>query len=212
MSINTRIIEVAKTKLTAHKVFKELEIRSGIKANSWRKVAEEKQRATSEMIEFVCREWPDYAFWLCTGYLADTSVKHTSPKREQALDLNIDITELLKKEPIDWSNDELKYAHVRVVEDHDNEVSHDLFHEMLKRNRSSYSEYQYFCSPLKIAYDARMQEKLLKKFIEDMNNKFEEKIANPPIVKGMSHVLEGWRKSQENFKNACNELMKIKYS
>ena len=212
MSIGERIKEVLELKLGRKGKIVAVERLSGINKSSWNSALSGKQRPTAEMIQFVCREWPDYAFWVCTGYLSDASVKHTSPKKEQALGLKIDITELLKKEPIDWSNDELKYAHVRVVEDHDKVVSHDLFHEMIKRNSNSYSEYQYFCSPLKIAYDARMQEKLLKKFIEDMNIKFEEKIANPPIVKGMSHVLEGWRKSQENFKNACNELMKIKNS
>ena len=76
MSINTRVIEVAKSKLAAHKVFKELEVKSGISANSWRKVAEEKQRATSEMIEFVCREWPEYAYWMITGWLPPQGIEH----------------------------------------------------------------------------------------------------------------------------------------
>jgi hypothetical protein len=210
MSIGERIKEVLELKLGKKGKIVAIERLSGINKSSWNSALSGKQRPTAEMIQFVCREWPEYAFWLCTGYLADSSVKHTSPKKEQALDLDLDINELLKKEPIDWSNDELKFAHIKVAEDHNEVVSHDLFHKMLKRSKNSYSEYQYFCSPLKIAYDARIEEKLLNKFIEDMNAKFEEKIANPAMVKGLDHVLQGWRQSQENFKKACDELMKIR--
>lgn len=210
MAIEERIKKAVTKAMGNKKVFDRLEEKSGIKNSSWQAMLYGRQRATSEMIEFVCREWPEYAFWLCTGYLADSSVKHTSPKKEEVLNLNLDINELLKKEPIDWSSDELRFAHIKVAEEHNEVVSYDLIHKMLKRSKDSYSAYQYFCSPLKIAYDARMEEKLLNKFIEEMQIKFEKEIARPPMVKGMGHVLEGWRKSQENFKKACDELMKIR--
>lgn len=47
--------------------WKELEEISGISTHSWQKAYLGKQRPTSEMLEAVAKEWPQYAFWLMCG-------------------------------------------------------------------------------------------------------------------------------------------------
>lgn len=50
-----------------------LEERTSVPAESWKKFLLGRQRATLEMLEAVCREWPEYAFWISTGL---TDVEH----------------------------------------------------------------------------------------------------------------------------------------
>lgn len=54
-----------------------LEERTNLPAESWKKFLLERQRATLEMVEAVCREWPEHAFWIATG-LTDVEHGHIS--------------------------------------------------------------------------------------------------------------------------------------
>lgn len=55
----------------------ELAAGSGIPATSWQKAYTGKQRPTVEMIEYVARSWPSYAYWLATG-VTDARHGHVS--------------------------------------------------------------------------------------------------------------------------------------
>lgn len=51
----------------AHRRFKELEERTGLKATAWQNFWNGRQRPTWEMIELVAKTWPQFAFWIATG-------------------------------------------------------------------------------------------------------------------------------------------------
>ena len=51
---------------------------STITADSWKGTWHHKQRPTSEMVQFVARTWPQFAFWLCTG-ITDQRHGHQAP-------------------------------------------------------------------------------------------------------------------------------------
>jgi hypothetical protein len=53
----------------------------GQSADSWKSFYHSRQRPTAEMIEALCKHWPEYAFWLGTGY-TDSSNGHISPTGE----------------------------------------------------------------------------------------------------------------------------------
>ncbi len=106
MPIEARLIEAAREALGSSKVFSKLELLSGIKSDSWQKVAAGKQRATSEMIEWACQEWPQFTYWIASGVKPTEEEQHTTPEEERLRKLEIDVNELLSKEPVNWSEDE----------------------------------------------------------------------------------------------------------
>lgn len=107
MTIEQRLITAAKQKLQESKIYAELEKLSGIKATSWRAVAGERQRATSEMLEWACQQWPQYAFWIATGETATEDLKHTTPEADRLTKTVVDWAITLQKEPKDWTADEV---------------------------------------------------------------------------------------------------------
>ncbi len=69
--------------ITAHQLggrgrFKQLAEASGIGMDSWKNTWHNKQRPTTEMVQFVARAWPQYAFWLATG-ITDALHGHQAP-------------------------------------------------------------------------------------------------------------------------------------
>ena len=51
--------------------------KTGISSKRWRHVAVAKQqRITSDMVESLCRCFPEYAFWIVTGQLPDAGIVH----------------------------------------------------------------------------------------------------------------------------------------
>lgn len=62
-----RMKHVIEVQTDAHRRFKELEERTGLKATAWQNFWMGRQRPTWEMIELVSRTWPEFAFWLVTG-------------------------------------------------------------------------------------------------------------------------------------------------
>ncbi len=53
---------------------------SGISEDRWKNAWHGKQRYTSEMIEFICRQWPDRANWLVLG--AESAQTSTASVKE----------------------------------------------------------------------------------------------------------------------------------
>jgi hypothetical protein len=58
--------------------FKQLAEASGIGQDSWKNTWHDKQRPTTEMVQYVARTWPQYAFWLATG-ITDARHGHRAP-------------------------------------------------------------------------------------------------------------------------------------
>jgi hypothetical protein len=59
--------------------FKALANASGISFDSWKGTWHNKQRPTTEMVQFVARAWPQFAFWLATG-ITDLAHGHQAPE------------------------------------------------------------------------------------------------------------------------------------
>lgn len=62
-----RMRDVIEAQTDAHRRFKELEERTGLKATAWQNFWNGRQRPTWEMIELVAKTWPQFAFWISTG-------------------------------------------------------------------------------------------------------------------------------------------------
>ena len=75
MTIEQRIKVIAEVVL-GQKIYEKLESESGISMHSWKNALNKKQRATSEMIEFVARKCPQFAFWMVTGESVPAELKH----------------------------------------------------------------------------------------------------------------------------------------
>lgn len=75
MKLEDRLFEIVKAHIKK-KTYEMLGEASGISAASWKNVDYGKQRATSEMIHFVARQWPEYAFWMVYGESAPLGLKH----------------------------------------------------------------------------------------------------------------------------------------
>jgi hypothetical protein len=62
-----RMRDVIDAQTDAHRRFKELEEKTGLKATAWQNFWNGRQRPTWEMIELVSKTWPQFAFWISTG-------------------------------------------------------------------------------------------------------------------------------------------------
>jgi hypothetical protein len=103
--IRDRLFDVINHSMTKKGANTLLAKESGIAATSWQNASSGKQRATEEMIEFVSRKWPEYAYWIVTGENPENS-KHTTPRVEKLKNTVINFSELLKKEPLDLTDDQ----------------------------------------------------------------------------------------------------------
>ncbi|GAB2899412.1 hypothetical protein GCM10027202_29150 [Microvirgula curvata] len=77
-SLQGRLWLVIESEISSNRRFKELEERTGIPSDRWKALSLNRQRPTAEMIEAVCREWPQYAFWISTG-VSDPDFGHVAP-------------------------------------------------------------------------------------------------------------------------------------
>lgn len=80
-SIRGRMKAVIEPNTDPKRRFKQLEDRTGIKAESWTSVWHERQRPTEEMIQHIARLWPQHAYWLVMGALPDPEMVHKPPPK-----------------------------------------------------------------------------------------------------------------------------------
>ena len=73
-----RLTKILEAEMPAARRYKDLEEKSGIGSHSWIAISRGRQRPTSEMIEFVAKQWPDYAYWLATG-VTEPQFRHVAP-------------------------------------------------------------------------------------------------------------------------------------
>ena len=62
-----RLIKLLDKELREWGRFKELATRSAMSESNWKNVWYGRQRPNVEMLEWACREWPQYVLWLMTG-------------------------------------------------------------------------------------------------------------------------------------------------
>ncbi len=77
-TLQSRLLMLIREEVKQSRKFKELENLTGIPADRWSAVEHGRQRPTCEMIEAVCKQWPQYAYWLATGFV-DSNYGHSVP-------------------------------------------------------------------------------------------------------------------------------------
>jgi hypothetical protein len=172
LSIESRLIEAAKYEFGDQRVFSKLQERSGISAESWRKVNSQKQRSTSQMIEWACQEWPHFAFWISSGVLPDIDLKHKIP-RVVVPKIPVDFEKLFAKEPINWTPHENDYLHEWLA-DSRNETPLGLSNQTLL-----------------IYLEAQIEKKLLKQVINQKLFRLQEMEKNPEEAEFLRNEIGG---------------------
>ena len=109
MAIEERIKEAIANALGNKKVFERLEEQSMIKASSWQAMLYGRQRATSEMIEFICRALPEYAYWMVTGIVPSKGTEHKYVEKKSSVKIKTTLNEVLIKEAVDLSEAEINW-------------------------------------------------------------------------------------------------------
>lgn len=71
--LDERMHSLITSKTEEYRRFKALDAATGIPSDTWKSWYHGRQRPTAEMIEAVCKRWPEHAFWLSTGI---TDEKH----------------------------------------------------------------------------------------------------------------------------------------
>jgi hypothetical protein len=105
MNLSERMFHAVEKNINRYGMFKALEERTGVPAYSWNNAARGRQRPTTEMIEWVCQTWPEFAFWIATGTLPPEGLEHQSSSKGVRLELLE--SSALSKEPINWTTEEI---------------------------------------------------------------------------------------------------------
>jgi hypothetical protein len=102
--ISERLFQVIESEIEGENAFKKLAEKSEIAWTAWRNVSYGVQKPTNAMLEFCCKEWPEYSVWLMTGTVPKAEVKQIKPRAaiEQSW------IEILKTEPETWTDDDLQ--------------------------------------------------------------------------------------------------------
>lgn len=79
-NLSERMRELIVFATDEYRRYKQLEITTGIQADTWKSWFHGRQRPTVEMIESVGKKWPEFAFWVTTG-LTDEKYGHRKPER-----------------------------------------------------------------------------------------------------------------------------------
>ena len=82
MDLRDRLNAITVHQLGGRGRFKELAEASRIGMDSWKNTWHKKQRPTTEMVQFVARAWPQFAFWLATG-ITDMAHGHQAPESSE---------------------------------------------------------------------------------------------------------------------------------
>ncbi|MFZ6693667.1 hypothetical protein [Undibacterium sp. SXout20W] len=77
-NLSKRLYDLVLFKTNEYRRFKQLETITGVQADTWKSWFHGRQRPTSEMIETIAKLWPQYGFWLVTGFV-DNEYGHIAP-------------------------------------------------------------------------------------------------------------------------------------
>jgi hypothetical protein len=103
--IGWRLREVIEGEINKNRLIT-LEKMSGIGKTSWGNMLSGIQKASHEMIEFVCGKWPQYAYYVAVGEIPLDSIRHSMPSLDALKENKIEISILLSKEAREWSTNE----------------------------------------------------------------------------------------------------------
>ncbi len=79
-NLSERMHELIVFATDEYRRYKQLEIGTGIQADTWKSWFHGRQRPTVEMIEAIGKKWPEFAFWIATG-LTDEKYGHRKPEK-----------------------------------------------------------------------------------------------------------------------------------
>lgn len=108
--ITSRLLDVIEKITTKHRRNKQLEELTGIDSERWSAVSLGRQRPTAEMLEGITKAFPSLCLWLMTGQ-DDKANKQYDIHTFLALK-KYNVNDLLKKEPLDLNDDELRVIKV----------------------------------------------------------------------------------------------------
>jgi len=97
MTIEARIKIAIKCEMGNQKVFERLEAESQIGSGSWKAMLYGKQRATSEMIQFICLNFPNLVFWMMVGTTPKDMPMQKEPAELMAEKHGLKLDEVLRK-------------------------------------------------------------------------------------------------------------------
>jgi hypothetical protein len=87
--LTCRVLKLIECKTSGSKHLKMMEELTGISSERWKAISAKKQNVTIEILEVVCKTWPQHAFWLATG-IEDSSTGHTNPELRESRQYEIE--------------------------------------------------------------------------------------------------------------------------
>lgn len=135
---------------------------SDIPTSSWKSALSGRQRPTVEMLESFCRNQPELAFYVVTGTLPKKELEHIDTSAKQLDKMDLELKDILKKEPIDWSVTEENFA-------------------ILKLRNGGYYFQNIDAGALDLAIQARIKKQLLKDFLKDEQLRLETELKQTEI-------------------------------
>ena len=73
-----RVLILMQSKTMGSKHLKMIEGLTGVSSERWKAISAKKQNVTIDILEIVCKTWPQHAFWLMTG-VEDAAGGHIAP-------------------------------------------------------------------------------------------------------------------------------------
>lgn len=130
---------------------------SEIPTSNWKSALNGGQRPTVEMFEDFFKNQPELVFYVMTGTLPKKGLEQiaTSDKRLDKMD--IELKDILKKEPTSWTTDELNYA-------------------ILKLRNGGYYFQDIDAGALDLAIQANIKKQFLKDVLQDEQLRVETEI------------------------------------
>lgn len=109
-TVASRLLEVIEKTTAKHRRNKQLSELTGIDSERWSAFSLGRQRPTAEMLEGISRAFPSLCLWLMTG--RDDKANAQYDVDTYAALKTHNLSELLKKEPIDLTEDEMRVISV----------------------------------------------------------------------------------------------------
>jgi hypothetical protein len=132
---------------------------SDIPTSNWKSALNGGQRPTVEMLESFCRSQPELAFYVVTGTLPQNGLEHIDTSAKQLNKMAFELKDILKKEPIDWSNAELNFA-------------------ILKSRDGGFYYQNIDAGALNLAIQANLKKQLLRDFLKNEEIRLELEFNN----------------------------------
>lgn len=84
MTLSDRVRLLIEVVTPPSRRFVALEEDTGVRAETWRTWWNRGGKASADMIDGVSKRWPEYAFWIASGW-SDTERGHLAPNKAEAV-------------------------------------------------------------------------------------------------------------------------------